>query len=236
MSMIFQDPMTALNPVLSIKRQMIDIQHRDPISRQEKRKRAIEMLVKVGIPDPAARIGGYAHEFSGGMRQRICIAMALLIKPALLIADEPTTALDATLEVQIIHLLKNLQKEVGCSILFVSHHLGTVAEICDRVAVMYAGEVIEYGTVRDIFHSPAHPYTRALLNCDPGRIAKKIRTLPTIPGEVPNLIGVPEGCIFRSRCPHALDRCASEHPVARQVNATQAAKCHLLDAAENLAS
>src|SRR5699024_2157752 len=147
--------MTALNPVRSVEKLMIDIQRRDTVSRREKRKRAVSMLAKVGIPDPAERIGGYAHEFSGGMRQRICIAMALLIEPALLIADEPTTALDATLEVQIIHLLKALQKEVGCSVLFVSHHLGTVAEICDRVAVMYAGEVVEHGTVRDVFHHPA---------------------------------------------------------------------------------
>ncbi|MGN6551894.1 MAG: ABC transporter ATP-binding protein [Pararhizobium sp.] len=228
MSMIFQDPMTALNPVRTIESQMIDIQHREPGSKRQKRERAIDMLAKVGIPDPTARIGGYAHEFSGGMRQRICIAMALLIKPALLIADEPTTALDATLEVQIIHLLKDLQREIGCSILFVSHHLGAVAEICDYVAVMYAGEVVEYGLVREIFRAPAHPYTQALLACDPGRIPGKTRTLPTIPGEVPNLLVRPQGCIFRGRCAHAFDRCVAERPAARRVSATQAAACHLL--------
>lgn len=229
MSMIFQDPMTALNPVRSIESQMIDAQHHLGGSRREKRRRVIEMLDRVGIPDAENRIRGYPHEFSGGMRQRICIAMALLVKPALLIADEPTTALDATLEVQIIHLLKDLQREIGCSIIFVSHHLGTVAELCDRVAVMYAGEMVEYGTVREIFHHPGHPYTQALLECDPGRIRTRTRVLPTIPGEVPNLVGVPSGCIFRERCPHAFDRCVVEVPAPRHVTATQWARCHLLD-------
>ncbi|MDZ5698632.1 ABC transporter ATP-binding protein [Chelativorans sp. M5D2P16] len=229
MSMIFQDPTTALNPVRSIEKQMIDIQHHQGGSRREKRRRAIEMLERVGIPDPQSRIGGYAHEFSGGMRQRICIAMALLVKPALLIADEPTTALDATLEVQIIHLLKDLQREIGCSIIFVSHHLGTVAELCDRVAVMYAGEMVEYGTVRQIFHHPGHPYTKALLECDPGRIRTKTRVLPTIPGEVPNLVEPPSGCIFRERCPHSFDRCVTEVPAPRDLAPTQWARCHLLD-------
>ncbi len=231
MSMIFQDPMTTLNPVLRIERQMVDIQHRESLSRRAKRNRAIEMLAKVGIPDPAARIGGYAHEFSGGMRQRISIAMALLIKPALLLADEPTTALDATLEVQILHLLRDLQEEVGCSILFVTHHLGTVVELCDRVAVMYAGEVVEYGTVLDVFRRPAHPYTQALLECDPGRIPEKTRQLPTIPGEVASLVNVPAGCIFRARCPYAFERCATDYPKDHRVSSSQVAKCHLLDAA-----
>jgi oligopeptide/dipeptide ABC transporter ATP-binding protein len=229
--MIFQDPMTALNPVRTIEGQMIDAQHHESVSRREKRERAVEMLRRVGIPDPQSRIGGYPHEFSGGMRQRICIAMALLVRPALLVADEPTTALDATLEVQIIHLLKELQKEIGCSILFVSHHLGTVAELCDRVAVMYAGEVVEYGTVRNIFQNPGHPYTRALLECDPGRITQKTRLLPTIPGEVPSLIGAQHGCIFRQRCRHAFARCASERPAEHAIGTTHAARCHLLDQA-----
>ncbi|MFC3320687.1 ABC transporter ATP-binding protein [Mesorhizobium cantuariense] len=228
LSMIFQDPMTALNPVRNIESQMIDIQHHEQGSRSEKRARALEMLHRVGIPDPQSRIGGYPHHFSGGMRQRICIAMALLVRPALLIADEPTTALDATLEVQIIRLLKDLQKEIGCSILFVSHHLGAVAELCDRVAVMYAGEVVEQGAVRDIFHKPAHPYTRALLECDPGRIRKKTRTLPTIPGEVPSLLGNKIGCIFRTRCQHAISRCVQENPGEYRVGVDQVARCHLL--------
>ncbi|OBP77762.1 peptide ABC transporter ATP-binding protein [Mesorhizobium loti] len=229
LSMIFQDPMTALNPVRTIESQMIDIQHHDLGSRSEKRARALDMLRRVGIPDPESRISAYPHHFSGGMRQRVCIAMALLVKPALLVADEPTTALDATLEVQIIHLLKDLQKEIGCSILFVSHHLGAVAELCDRVAVMYAGEVVEQGAVRDIFHNPAHPYTRALLECDPGRIKKSTRTLPTIPGEVPSLLGSKKGCIFPTRCPQAFDRCLQENPVEYRIGLDQVARCHLLD-------
>ncbi|MER8747466.1 ABC transporter ATP-binding protein [Mesorhizobium sp. M1004] len=229
LSMIFQDPMTALNPVRTIENQMIDIQHHERRSRSEKRARAIDMLHRVGIPDPQTRIGAYPHHFSGGMRQRICIAMALLVRPALLIADEPTTALDATLEVQIIHLLKDLQREIGCSVLFVSHHLGAVAELCDRVVVMYAGEKVEQGAVRDIFHNPAHPYTRALLECDPGRIRKTTRTLPTISGEVPSPLGFKKGCIFSERCPQAFDRCVQETPIEYPIGLEQTARCHLLD-------
>jgi oligopeptide/dipeptide ABC transporter ATP-binding protein len=228
MSMIFQDPMTALNPVRTIGAQMLDIQYREPASEQEKRRRAIAMLDTVGIPDPANRLNAYPHQFSGGMRQRICIAMALLVEPALVLADEPTTALDATLEVQIVKLLKRLQAEMGCSVMFVSHHLGTVAELCDEVVVMYAGEVVESGPVRDIFRQPGHPYTQALLACDPGRIKQKTRELPTIPGEVPSLVNVPTGCIFKSRCRDYHARCDREvpgvHPVSNQ---RHLAKCHL---------
>lgn len=227
MSMIFQDPMTALNPVRSIERQMIDIQHRDDGSRAEKRSRSVEALARVGIPDPENRLDAFPHQFSGGMRQRICIAMALLVEPALILADEPTTALDATLEVQIIDLLQNLQQDMGCSVLFVSHHLGTVAELCDDVVVMYAGEVVERGTVRDIFNNPGHPYTQALLECDPGRIREATRHLPTIPGNVPNLIGVPTGCIFKDRCPHVFDRCRNERPPHYTVSGNHTASCHL---------
>ncbi|MEX2409533.1 MAG: ABC transporter ATP-binding protein, partial [Rhodovibrionaceae bacterium] len=232
MSMIFQDPMTALNPVLPVEQQMIEIQYRDSISTGEKRKRAAAMLGKVGIPDPESRLDAYPHQFSGGMRQRICIAMALLVEPALILADEPTTALDATLEVQIINLLKRLQEDIGCSILFVSHHLGTVAELCDDVVVMYAGEAVEVGTVRDIFRNPSHPYTQALLECDPGRIKQKTRHLPTIPGELPNLIDLPAGCIFRDRCPHAWERCAEEHPPAYEAGEGHFARCHLIEEPE----
>lgn len=229
-SMIFQDPMTALNPVITIGRQMLDIQYREPGTKPEKRARAAQMLDRVGIPDAAAQLSSYPHQFSGGMRQRVCIAMALLTKPDLLIADEPTTALDATLEVQIIELLRELQQEMGCAIVFVSHHLGTVAELCDDVTVMYAGEVVECGSVRDVFHNPAHPYTQALLECDPARIKVATRQLPTIPGMLPDLVDVPQGCIFTSRCPHAWERCRSAHP--RHYEATTVdhrAACHLLD-------
>lgn len=211
-SMVFQDPMTALNPVMTVGRQMMAVQYRDRVSGREKRKRAVEMLERVGIPDAASRLSAYPHHFSGGMRQRLCIALALLTNPAILVADEPTTALDATLEVQIINLLKDLQRDIGCAIVFVSHHLGTVAELCDDVVVMYAGEVVETGPVRDIFHAPSHPYTKALFQCDPGRIKEKTRVLPTIPGALPDLHEVPKGCIFRGRCPDAIDRCGREHP------------------------
>jgi oligopeptide/dipeptide ABC transporter ATP-binding protein len=228
LSMIFQDPMTALNPVRSIEKQMVDAQHHDGRPRAVKRQRAVDMLQKVGIPDPDRRLRGYPHEFSGGMRQRICIAMALLVRPALLLADEPTTALDATLEVQIIRLLKSLQRDIGCSVLFVSHHLGAVAELCDEVAVMYAGEVVEYGTVREIFRDPAHPYTRALLHCDPGRIREKTRRLPTISGEVPSLLAVPRGCVFRDRCPDAVATCRDTRPAPLARSTKHSARCHLL--------
>ncbi|RKF17115.1 ABC transporter ATP-binding protein [Roseovarius spongiae] len=229
-SMIFQDPMTALNPVATIGRQMLDIQYRDAGGKAEKRRRAAEMLDRVGIPDAAAQLAAYPHQFSGGMRQRVCIAMALLTKPDLLIADEPTTALDATLEVQIIELLRELQQEMGCAIVFVSHHLGTVAELCDDVTVMYAGEMVERGTVRDVFHNPAHPYTQALLECDPARIKDATRQLPTIPGTLPDLVRVPPGCIFRNRCEHAWERCATEHPPHYAASGPRhVASCHLLD-------
>ncbi|MGH8432766.1 MAG: ABC transporter ATP-binding protein, partial [Solimonas sp.] len=184
---IFQDPMTALNPVLSIGTQMTAIQYRRTGSTAEKRRRAIEFLEKVRMPDARSRLDQYPHQFSGGMRQRICIAMALLTEPDLLIADEPTTALDATLEVQVIRLMRELQRDIGCSVLFISHHLGAVAELCERVAIMYAGEVVEQGPVRDIFRDPRHPYTRTLLECDPGRVLEPLAKLPTIGGELPDL-------------------------------------------------
>lgn len=229
-SMIFQDPMTALNPVTTIGRQMIEIQYRDKRSTAAKRACAAAMLKTVGIPDAESRLSGYPHHFSGGMRQRICIAMALLMRPSLLIADEPTTALDATLEVQIINLLRKLQQEIGCSIVFVSHHLGAVASLCDDIVVMYAGEVIEQGSVRDIFRHPAHPYTRALFACDPGRIKQKTRHLPTIAGDLPDLVDVPVGCIFKGRCPQVFDRCDTEHPGDYAASgAGHVARCHLLD-------
>jgi oligopeptide/dipeptide ABC transporter ATP-binding protein len=237
-SMIFQDPMTALNPVRSIGTQMIDIQYRDGISTVEKRRRAAAMLGRVGIPDPESRLASFPHQFSGGMRQRICIAMALIAEPALLLADEPTTALDATLEVQIIGLLQKLQQEIGCSILFVSHHLGTVAELCDDVVVMYAGEVVERGSIAEVFRNPSHPYTRALLECDPGRIKEKTRHLPTIPGEVPDTLHIPPGCVFRDRCPRAFDRCARENPSEYEVgdHCGHLARCHLLDTKDEVTS
>jgi peptide/nickel transport system ATP-binding protein len=211
-SMVFQDPMTSLNPVLTIGRQMTDVQHRDKRSKAEKRTRAARMLKRVGIPDPVEQLDRYPHHFSGGMRQRVAIAMALMTEPGLLIADEPTTALDATLEVQIINRLQQLQGDFGCAILFVSHHLGVIAELCDEVVVMYAGEVVESGTTRDVFINPQHPYTRKLLECDPARIKQASRNLPVIGGKLPDLVDLPTGCVFVPRCDRSIERCTHERP------------------------
>ena len=230
-SMVFQDPMQTHNPVLTVGRQMIDIQYRDPLSKAEKRKRAADMLARVGIPDARERLNQYPFEFSGGMLQRIAIAMALMAKPSLLIADEPTTALDATLEVQIIKQLRELQNDIGCSILFISHHLGVIAELCDQVVIMYAGEVVEAGSVRDVFQRPAHPYTRALLECDPGHIKKKTRILPTIPGSIPDLVKLPGGCIFADRCPMRFEACTTR-PAMAEAGAGHKAACHMTKAEE----
>ena len=188
-STVFQDPMGALNPVLSVGQQMINIQYRSGQSKAEKAARAVDMLKLVRIPDAGSALERFPHEFSGGMKQRIAIAMALMMEPALLIADEPTTALDATLEVTTIELLKDLQEQIGCSVMFISHHLGVIAELCDDVVVMYAGEVVERGTTRDVFQDPRHPYTRRLLECDPARQSERTRVLPTIPGEIPDGAG-----------------------------------------------
>jgi oligopeptide/dipeptide ABC transporter ATP-binding protein len=230
-SMIFQDPMATLNPVLSIGRQMTDIQFRRRIGTAEKRRRAAEMLRRVGIADAESRLDTYPHQFSGGMCQRISIAMALQSEPSLLIADEPTSALDATLEVQILHRLRDLQASFGCSILFVSHHLGVIAELCDFVTVMYAGEVVEQGSVRDVFHHARHPYARKLLECDPARIKRRTAELPTVPGDIPDLTHLPEGCIFKDRCDLAFARCGLEATALRQIAEGHAAACHLLEPA-----
>jgi oligopeptide/dipeptide ABC transporter ATP-binding protein len=228
-AVVFQDPMTSLNPVLSIGTQMTDLQYRERgRGRAEKRRRAEALLRRVGIADAASRLDDYPHQFSGGMRQRIAIAMALLAGPELLIADEPTTALDVTLEAQIIHLLRELKHELAGSILFVSHNLGLIAELCDEVVVMYAGEVVEEGGALDLFHRPGHPYTRALLECDPASAEDAARELATIPGEVPDLIRPPRGCVFAPRCPHAFERCREVSPRWTALGSGHRARCHLL--------
>ena len=227
LSIVFQDPMSTLNPVLSIGQQMTDIQYRDKLSSKAKKQRSIDMLASVGIPDPASRLKQYPHEFSGGMQQRISIAMALQAEPALLIADEPTTALDATLEVQIIHLLEALQRDMGCSILFISHHLGVIAELCDHVVVMYAGEVVEQGTTQAVFNHPKHPYTQKLLACDPAGIHEKTRVLPTIAGEIPDLVSLPAGCIFKNRCEQSLPACDTTRPDWTDTGQQHFVSCHL---------
>ena len=225
---IFQDPMTALNPVISVGTQMTDILYRLKIPMAEKKKRAADMLSQVGIPDAQRRLEDFPHQFSGGMRQRICIAMALMMNPALLIADEPTTALDVTLEAQIIHLMKELREKFECSMLFVSHNLGLIAELCDEVIVMYAGEVVEQGEVHDLFHRAAHPYTRMLLECDPARIAEARQELPTITGSVPDMIDLPPGCIFAPRCPRRYEPCDASPPEPYAVSDQHSARCFLV--------
>ncbi|MEM9206613.1 MAG: ABC transporter ATP-binding protein [Pseudomonadota bacterium] len=190
-SCVFQDPMGALNPVLSVGLQMVNIQYRSSQSKAEKEARAVEMLDQVRIPDPKDALDRFPHEFSGGMKQRIAIAMALLMRPGLLIADEPTTALDATLEVVTLELLKDLQEQIGCSVLFISHHLGVIAELCDEVAVMYAGEVVERGSTEEVFERPSHDYTRRLLECDPANQRERTRRLPTMSDEPGSFVPQP---------------------------------------------
>lgn len=225
-STVFQDPMGALNPVLSVGRQMVDVQYRSGLGRAAKIARATEMLELVRIPDARTALTHYPHQFSGGMKQRIAIAMALMMQPALLIADEPTTALDATLEVATIAMLKDLQERIGCSVLFISHHLGAIAELCDDVVVMYAGEVVERGNVRQVFNASRHPYTRRLLECDPARHSRRMRILPTIPGDIPDLRALPEGCVFRPRCQLAVAACSLPQ-VERDIGAGHLVRCHL---------
>jgi oligopeptide/dipeptide ABC transporter ATP-binding protein len=228
-SIVFQDPMTSQSPVLSYGQQMTDILYRRRTPDAEKRRQAVGMMRRVGIPDPESRIGQYPHQFSGGMRQRAGIAMALLMDPMLLIADEPTTALDVTMEAQIIHLIRELQSDFEATIMLVSHNLGLIAELCDEVVVMYAGEVVEQGDVREIFYRAAHPYTQALLECDPARETTRSRFLPVIPGDIPDLHIQPQGCVFASRCPRAMAICAERQPMSHPVSDNHSARCHLLD-------
>ncbi len=215
-AMIFQDPMSALNPMFTIGTQLVDIQRRrfPKESRKKLWQRAEAVLADVGVPDAALRMRRYPHEFSGGMRQRVVIAMALLIEPKLLIADEPTTALDATIEAQVVEILRRLRQRTSASMLVVSHSMGLIAELCDTVIVMYAGTIVESGPVSVVLHRPRHPYTRALLACeiDPYAAFDPSQNLATIPGSVPDLSNRPEGCIFASRCPSRHDICRQKPP------------------------
>ncbi|MDM7933578.1 ABC transporter ATP-binding protein [Tabrizicola sp.] len=210
-AMVFQDPMTAFNPVLTIGRQLADFAGAHDPARATP-DRLVAMLARVGIPNPARFLDRYPHELSGGMRQRVAIAAALLMQPDVLIADEPTTALDVTMEAQIIHLLRDLRTSFDGAIVIVTHHLGVIAELCDRVAVMYAGEVVEEGTVDAIFHAALHPYTRALLACDPAVVDPSSGRLPTIAGRIPDLTALPPGCAFLTRCTMALPACHNPPP------------------------
>jgi peptide/nickel transport system ATP-binding protein/oligopeptide transport system ATP-binding protein len=201
------------------------------VGKKEARTRAIEMLRLVGIPSPEQRVDEYPHQLSGGMRQRVMIAMALSCHPRVLIADEPTTALDVTIQAQILELLNRLQKELGMSILLITHDLGVVAETCDRVAVMYAGQVVEYADVLEIFHHPRMPYTAGLLGSIPvlGELHERLRV---IPGNVPNPSEFPPGCKFHPRCPVAIDRCKVENPLLREIRPAHLARCHRAEEVE----
>ena len=212
MAMIFQEPMTSLNPVYTVGDQIREAlrQHRG-LGRAEARRVGVDLLREVGISDPDQRFDEYPHQLSGGMRQRVMIAMALSCEPDLLIADEPTTALDVTIQAQILELLAAAQRAKGMALLLITHDLGVVAEVCDRVLVMYAGQVVETGTVRRIFETPRHPYTQGLLDSLPGRAAGRRRLRP-IEGTVPSATEWPAGCRFRDRCPHAWERCAASPP------------------------
>ncbi len=211
---VSQDPFTALNPVVTIGKQLVAFQHHKAGSRREKQTRAVSMLERVGISDPAGRMKQYPHELSGGIRQRIAIAAALLTEPELLIADEPTTALDATTEMQVVELLNASRRLVDGAIIFVTHDLHLVSSLCDKVAVMYAGEIIETGPCREVFASPLHPYTRALLACDPARIDTPTRELPFIAGSVPVPGMERVGCPFQPRCSEAFAPCERVNPPA----------------------
>jgi oligopeptide/dipeptide ABC transporter ATP-binding protein len=226
-AMVFQDPMTTFNPVITMGDQLVDFQHHiDGVSNTEKRKRASQLLARVGIPDPELCLRRYPHELSGGMRQRASIAAALLMTPNVLVADEPTTALDVTMEAQIIHLLRELRTDYQGAIIVVTHHLGVVAELCDRVYVIYAGQVVEQGLVDDIYHAPKHPYTRALIACDPAHFEEHTPILPTIGGRVPNLLHPPKGCSFADRCSLVTERCREIAPPWVKISETQYALCH----------
>ncbi len=226
-SMIFQEPMTSLNPVFTIGSQIMEaIVLHQKVGKQEARNRAIEMLRKVKIPEPERRIKDYPHQFSGGMRQRAMIAMALSCTPELLIADEPTTALDVTIQAQILDLLRELQAEVGMSILMITHDLGIVAEMADDVAVMYASKVVEYAPVAELFAHPLHPYTAGLFSSRPEPGKPKEQKLSTIPGMVPSPLRFPPGCKFHPRCGYCQDVCRSDEPALREIRPGHFARCH----------
>ena len=228
-SMVFQEPMTALNPVFTVGDQIAEVVrvHKDG-SRREAWERAVRMLETVGIPSPAQRAHEYPHQLSGGMRQRVVIAMALVMNPALVIADEPTTALDVTIQAQILELLGGLQRQFGTSVLLITHDLGVVAETVSRVLVMYGGEIVEEAPVGELFARAHHPYTEGLLNAMP-RVGQERERLETIPGTVPPPTAWPSGCRFHDRCPYAWERCAAEHPPLYQIGAGHASRCHLAD-------
>ena len=229
MSMIFQEPMSALNPSMRIDKQMIEtIRLHSNKTKEEALAHAAEMLKKVGIPDPPRVLKNYPHQLSGGMSQRVMIAMAMSNDPKLLIADEPTTALDVTIQAQILDLMKKIQKEEDSSILLITHDLGVVAEMCSRVIVMYAGKIVEEAPVEVLFGNPSHPYTQGLIASVP-KLGSGVKVLPSIPGSVPDLASMPEGCRFAPRCKYATDKCRKLNPELFQIGENHRCRCWLMD-------
>ncbi|WP_072055274.1 ABC transporter ATP-binding protein [Aliivibrio fischeri] len=231
-SMIFQDPMTALNPVHTIGKQINEVLelHRPDFDKKQRLAYSLEMLEKVGIPSPESRLHEYPHNLSGGMRQRVMIAIALACEPDILICDEPTTALDVTIQAQILELMKKLQDETGMSIIFITHDLGVVAEVCDEVVVMYAGRVAEQAGIFELFDNPKHPYTQGLMASMPSLHLKPKTELDTIPGTVPSLNEMPSGCRFSTRCKYKQDKCEVEVPAMNQVGVLHQVSCHFSEA------
>jgi oligopeptide/dipeptide ABC transporter ATP-binding protein len=228
-AMIFQEPMTSLNPVYTIGDQIEEavLLHQKDLDKKQARERAIDMLRKVGIPAPEKRFHEYPHQLSGGMRQRVMIAMAISCNPELLIADEPTTALDVTIQAQILDLMRKLQRDFGAAMILITHDLGVVAETCQEVAVMYAGRIVEYGTVEDIFYRPKHPYTRGLLDSIPHfETGHKLEQLRTIKGMVPSPMNLPKGCRFADRCPYVQDDCRAAYPSLENMRGIHKVACY----------
>lgn len=227
-SMIFQDPMTALNPVHTIGKQLMEVYqlHQPQLNKKQRYAQALEMLEKVGIPSAKQRMLEFPHQLSGGMRQRVMIAIALACKPDVLICDEPTTALDVTVQAQILDLMKSLQQETGMSIIFITHDLGVVAEMCDQVVVMYAGKVVEQAEVFSLFDFPTHPYTQGLLASMPNQQSEPKSELPTIEGSVPHLSSMPSGCRFASRCPYQQEHCLQQSPTLENKSHDHQVSCH----------
>lgn len=227
MSMIFQEPMSSLNPAMRIDKQMIEgIRLHTSLNKEQARERAAKILSQVGIPDPQRVLKNYPHQLSGGMSQRVMIAMAMSCDPKLLIADEPTTALDVTIQAQILELMKKIQKEQGTSILLITHDLGVVAEMCSRVIVMYAGKIVEEAPVGVLFGNPSHPYTQGLIASVP-KLGSGVKVLPSIPGSVPDLSSMPKGCRFAPRCKYATDKCREQEPELKAINENQKCRCWL---------